>query len=103
MQQHGYGGVDQVTYEDVPMPKAGPGEVLVKVIATSVNPTDWKTRKGETKDRNPILPDIPGRAVAGDIVEIGPNVSNFARGQKITGLVRHSYAEFWPPRPMRLR
>ena len=37
---HGYGGIDQLRYEDVPTPEPGPDEVLVKVGATSVNPID---------------------------------------------------------------
>jgi NADPH:quinone reductase-like Zn-dependent oxidoreductase len=41
---YGYGGIDQLRYEDVPDPKPGPDEVLIKVFATSVNPIDWKIR-----------------------------------------------------------
>jgi len=49
IQMQGYGGVDQLWYEDVPAPTAGSGEVLVKVAATSVNPIDWKIRLGNLK------------------------------------------------------
>jgi NADPH:quinone reductase-like Zn-dependent oxidoreductase len=49
IQMHGYGSEDQLRYEDVPVPTAGPGEVLVKVAATSVNPIDWKIRRGNLK------------------------------------------------------
>ena len=48
---HGYGGVDQLHYEeDAPDPVPGPGEVLVRVISTSVNPMDYKIRQGLMKD-----------------------------------------------------
>jgi NADPH:quinone reductase-like Zn-dependent oxidoreductase len=62
VQIHGYGGVEQLRYEDVATPEPGDGEVLVRVIATSVNPIDWKIRSGEAKDRFPVkFPFILGR------------------------------------------
>jgi NADPH:quinone reductase-like Zn-dependent oxidoreductase len=92
---HGYGAVDQLRYEEVPTPKPGPDEVLVKVAATSVNPIDWKIRRGDLKSVMPLqFPVIPGRDVAGEIVEIGTNVSRWKRGQKVMGVVNRSYAEF---------
>lgn len=95
MQLHGYGGVDQLRYEDVPTPKPGPGEVLVRVVATSVNPVDWKIRKGYLKDVMPLqFPVILGRDVAGEVVETGANVTQWKQGQKAMGLVSRSYAEF---------
>lgn len=95
VQLHGYGDVDQLRYEDVPTPKPGPGEVLVKVAVTSVNPIDWKIRRGYLKDVMPLqFPVILGRDVAGEVVEIGANVSKWKPGQKVMGLVNRSYAEF---------
>jgi NADPH:quinone reductase-like Zn-dependent oxidoreductase len=95
VQLHGYGDVDQLRYEDVPMPKPGPGEVLVKVAVTSVNPIDWKIRRGYLKDVMPLqFPVILGRDVAGEVVETGANVSKWKPGQKVMGLVNRSYAEF---------
>jgi NADPH:quinone reductase-like Zn-dependent oxidoreductase len=95
VQMHGYGGVDQLRYEDVPTPKPGPDEVLVKVGATSVNPIDWKIRRGDMKDRMPLrFPVILGRDVAGEVVEAGSNVANLKPGQRVMGLVNRSYAEF---------
>src|SRR5665213_2480903 len=95
VQMHGYGGVDQLRYEDVPDPKPGPGEVLVKVGATSVNPIDWKIRRGDMKDMMPLrFPVILGRDIAGEVVETGSNVTNLKPGQRVMGLVNHSYAEF---------
>lgn len=92
---HGYGGVDQLRYEEVPAPKPGPDEVLVKVAATSVNPIDWKIRRGDWKSMMPLqFPIIPGRDVAGEIVETGANLSRWKRGQKVMGVVNRSYAEF---------
>jgi NADPH:quinone reductase-like Zn-dependent oxidoreductase len=95
VQLHGYGNVDQLRYEDVPTPKPGSGEVLIKVAVTSVTPIDWKVRKGFLKDAMPLqFPVILGRDVAGEVVETGANVSNWTPGQKVMGLVNRSYAEF---------
>lgn len=91
----GYGDVDQLRYEDVPTPKPGPNEVLVKVAATSVNPVDWKIRKGELKAMVQVqFPAIPGRDFAGEVVEAGSGVSKLKPGQKVMGVVNRSYAEF---------
>jgi len=69
---HGYRAVDQLRYEEVPTPKPGPDEVLVKVAATSVNPIDSKIRRGDLRSVMPLqFPVIPGRDVPGEIVEIG--------------------------------
>ena len=42
-------------FEDFPDPVPGPGEVLVRVAATSVNPIDYEWRAGLTKDSIPSL------------------------------------------------
>jgi NADPH:quinone reductase-like Zn-dependent oxidoreductase len=92
---HGYGGVDQLHYEDVPEPVPGPGELLVRVISTSVNPIDYKIRQGLMKDRMPLrFPVILGRDVAGEVTAVGEGVTRFRPGDKVMGLVNHSYAEF---------
>jgi NADPH:quinone reductase-like Zn-dependent oxidoreductase len=92
---HAYGGVDQLRYEDVPMPEPGPDEALVKVAATSVNPIDWKLRSGAAKDRMPLtFPAILGRDVAGTVIRTGTHVRNPQPGQRVIGLVNASYAEY---------
>lgn len=92
---HGYGDVDQLVYEDVETPEPQPGEVLVKVAATSVNPIDWKIRSGAAKALvNLTLPAILGLDVAGMVVKAGANVRNPEIGQKVIGLVNASYAEY---------
>jgi NADPH:quinone reductase-like Zn-dependent oxidoreductase len=89
-----YGGVDQLSYEEVPDPKPNAGEVLVKVWGTSLNPIDWKIRAGYMKDIMPRqLPTILGHDVAGEIVEVGPGVTHLKQGDKVMGVVNQSYAE----------
>jgi NADPH:quinone reductase-like Zn-dependent oxidoreductase len=92
---HAYGGIDQLRYEEVPTPEPGPGEVLIKVAATSVNPVDWKIRSGAAKDRMPVkFPAILGRDAAGTVVRAGGDVRNLKPGQKVMGIVNGSYAEY---------
>lgn len=91
---HGYGGVDQLSYEDVPDPKPQAGEALIKVAATSVNPIDWKIRRGDMKDAMPIkFPVILGRDLAGTVAE-DVKSGVFKTGDRVMGLVHQAYAEF---------
>jgi len=91
---HDYGDVDQLKYEDAPDPVPGPGEVLLRVFATSVNPYDLKVRSGVFKSIAPItFPYISGSDVAGEVVQIGPGTSGFSLGEKVMGMVSAAYAE----------
>jgi NADPH:quinone reductase-like Zn-dependent oxidoreductase len=90
-----YGGVDQLSYTEVPTPKPSAEEVLVKVSGTSLNPVDWKIRAGHLKAVMPLqFPAILGRDVAGTVVAVGSGVTRFKVGDKVLGLVNQSYAEF---------
>jgi len=51
---HGYGDVNRLSYEDVPIPVPATGELLVKMIAASINPIDWKLRRGDLKEMMPL-------------------------------------------------
>ncbi|HEY5254792.1 MAG TPA: NADP-dependent oxidoreductase [Acidobacteriaceae bacterium] len=100
VQLHAYGGVDQLFYEDVPDPKPGAGEILVKVAATSLNPVDWKLRRGDLKAAMPLkLPAILGRDVAGTVVSLGSGTRGFQQGDLVMGLVNRAYAEFLVTKP----
>lgn len=95
VQLHGYGDVDQLHYEDVPEPKPGSNQVLVKVAGASVNPIDWKLREGYLKNIMPLqFPVILGRDAAGQITAVGESVNNLKVGQKVLGLVNGGYAEY---------
>src|ERR1700728_3957184 len=91
---HQYGGPDVLKFEEYPDPVAGPGEVLVRVAATSVNPIDYKRRAGLTKDFNPInFPGLMGVDIAGTVVTVGPGVEGFARGDQVLAMAADTYAE----------
>jgi NADPH:quinone reductase-like Zn-dependent oxidoreductase len=100
VQLHAYGGVDQLFYEDVAEPKPGPGELLIKVAATSLNPIDWKLLGGDMKNVMPLkLPAILGRDVAGTVVSLGSETQGFQAGDRVMGLVNRAYAEFLVAKP----
>lgn len=91
---HEYGSPAKLKYEDFPDPKPGPGEVLVRVLAASINPVDWKIRSGDAKDRFPLeFPGIVGRDAAGVVQTVGEGVTGFAEGDKVFALANGTYAE----------
>jgi len=92
---HGYGDVNQLSYEDAPMPVAAAGEVLVKTIAVSINPIDWKLRRGDLKGTMPLaFPAILGRDLSGEVAALGEGVSSLKVGERVFGLVNRTYAEY---------
>ena len=91
---HQYGGPEVLRFEEYPDPVAGPGEVLVRVAAASVNPIDYKRRAGLTKDFYPIIfPGLIGIDVAGTVVKIGPEVKGFSIGDHVFAMADNTYAE----------
>jgi NADPH:quinone reductase-like Zn-dependent oxidoreductase len=92
---HGYGDVNQLSYEDAPVPQPAPGELLVKTIAVSINPIDFKLRRGDMKARMPLeFPAILGRDLSGEVAALGDGVTGFKVGDRVFGLVNRSYAEY---------
>ena len=91
---HEYGGPEVLKFEDYPDPVPGPGEVLVRVAATSVNPIDYKRRAGLTKDLYPVqFPGLIGVDVAGTVVKNGPGVEGFSVGDQVFAMADDTYAE----------
>jgi len=71
---------------EIPTPRPGPGEVLVKVAAAGVNRPDIVQRLG-LYPPPPGAPDTPGLEVAGTIVEVGSGVANHKVGDQVCALV----------------
>lgn len=78
----GFGSVENFEIVEIPTPKPGLREVLVKVFATSVNPLDYQVRRGDYKNIL-NLPVITGHDVSGEIVELGAGVENFKIGDEV--------------------
>lgn len=78
------GGPEVLELVDRPDPEPGPGEVLVRVAVSGVNPTDWKTRKGSKPGEPLRFPEIvPNQDGAGTIVGVGPGVDEGRVGQRV--------------------
>jgi NADPH:quinone reductase-like Zn-dependent oxidoreductase len=91
---HQYGGPEVLKFEEYPDPVPGPGEVLVRVAAASVNPIDYKRRAGLTKDFYPIqFPGLIGVDIAGTVVKLGPGVEDFSVGDQVFAMADDTYAE----------
>ena len=70
--------------EEVPDPTAGPGQVLVKVLAAPANFPDVLLCRGEYQIKPP-LPFTPGVELCGDVLEVGDGVTRFAVGDRVIG------------------
>ena len=91
---HQYGGPEVLKFEEYPDPVPGPGEVLVRVAASSVNPIDYKRRAGLTKDFYPMqFPSLIGVDIAGTVVKLGPGVEGFSVGDQVFAMADNTYAE----------
>lgn len=105
---HKYGPPEVVQVEDIPSPRPGPDEVLIRVRAATVSSADWRARSlsmprgfgafgrpafGFLGPRKKVL----GTGFAGEITEIGAKVAGFQCGDRVfgdTGLKMGAHAEF---------
>ena len=79
---HTPGGVDALNYVDLPEPKPGPKDVLIRAEAFGVGVPDTLIRSGVYKWMPP-LPANPGNDAAGRIAAVGADVKDIAVGQKV--------------------
>lgn len=98
---HHFGGLDALSYQDLPRPVPAAGEVLIRVHAAGVNPVDWKTRTGSVPWKHKIdpFPLVLGWDVSGTVAAVGRNVTGFAIGDAVYGMIRFpepagTYAEY---------
>jgi NADPH:quinone reductase-like Zn-dependent oxidoreductase len=98
-----YGGPEVLELTEVDVPRLGPNGVLVRVHATSVNPVDWKLRKGLLSGLwKLVFPVIWGCDVSGVVEQTGSAVSLFKTGEEVYGFkhgkvaktYRGTYAEY---------
>ncbi|MEU7612692.1 NADP-dependent oxidoreductase [Micromonospora sp. NPDC049204] len=83
---HEYGDPTVIRYETVPRAVPGPGEVLLRVAASSFNPTETALRSGLLRSILPVdLPYTLGWDVAGTVVEIGGGVHTLSVGDRVIG------------------
>jgi NADPH:quinone reductase len=80
------GGPEQLKPAKRPVPTPGDAEVLIRVAAAGVNRPDVMQRQGRYPPP-PGASDLPGMEVAGEIAALGPNVSGFSVGDRVTALL----------------
>lgn len=96
---HSYGGPEVLKYEEVPRPIPKEDEILIRVLAASVNPVDVAIRSGKfAKYFHTELPLIPGMDASGIVEKTGAKISKFKAGDPVCAfftLVREGgYAQF---------
>jgi len=92
-----YGGEEQLEFVDAPKPRAGKGEIVVRIEATSLNPIDPKRASGNVRQRFPLqFPFIPGGDFSGVVDSVGEGVEEFKPGDEVFGysVTGGAYAEF---------
>jgi NADPH:quinone reductase-like Zn-dependent oxidoreductase len=83
-----YGPPDVLRVEDVPLPTPTAGQIRLKVVATSINLSDWEGLRGSPAYarigglRRPARP-VLGSDIAGTVDEVGPDVTDFAIGDEV--------------------
>jgi NADPH:quinone reductase-like Zn-dependent oxidoreductase len=83
-----YGGPEVMRLGELPDPVPRAGEVLVAVRAASVNPVDWKVRRGEMKVLSGRPPKILGTDSSGTVAALGDGVSGLEVGSAVFGTTR---------------
>lgn len=87
-----FGGPEALHLDDRPLPKVGPGEVMVEVRSAGVNPVDWKLMGGGMDAlMNFVFPVIPGWDVAGVVSAVGIDVPEYRVGDEVVGYVRKDF------------
>jgi NADPH:quinone reductase-like Zn-dependent oxidoreductase len=97
----GFGGVENLVTEEVPLPAIKDNELLIKVRAFGINPVDIKTRmgKGQAEKLKEHPPMILGWDVSGTAIKTGKSVSAFQKGDQVFGMINfpgdgRAYAEY---------
>ncbi len=96
-----FGGVEETSWSDLPVPAPKKGEVQIKISHTAVNPVDWKICEGYLQKLLPhAFPLIPGWDASGTISAVGEGVTSFKVGDKVYAYCRKptvqwgTYAEY---------
>lgn len=95
IQVHQFGGPEVLALHEIPAPKPGPGEVLVRVRAAGVNPYDTYMRSGSYAIKPP-LPYTPGSDAAGTVEAVGQGITSVKPGDRVytATTVSGAYAEY---------
>jgi NADPH:quinone reductase-like Zn-dependent oxidoreductase len=95
-----YGSADVLELKDIERPVVNDDDVLIRVRAASANPLDWHNMRGEPYIMRPQSGlrgpkrRVLGNDVAGEVEEVGKNVTRFRPGDEVIGDVNGSFAEY---------
>jgi NADPH2:quinone reductase len=90
---HAHGGPEALVFDDIEVPRPGPGDVLVQIDVSGVNFIDVQYRAG--KYRPPQLPFVDGMEAAGTVVETGDGVTGVRPGDRVAyTMILGTYAEY---------
>lgn len=82
-----YGGPEVLEITETEAPRPGDDQLLVRVLAAGINPADWRLRSGGLRPfASATFPMIPGSDLAGEVVEVGPEVVHFMTGDAVYGM-----------------
>jgi NADPH:quinone reductase len=81
-----FGGPEVLSLQEVPTPRPGPGQVLVRVHATALNRADLLQRQGKYPAPQGVVQNIPGLEFAGEIADLGPGATYWEKGDRVFGL-----------------
>ncbi|QHC24637.1 quinone oxidoreductase family protein [Streptomyces sp. GS7] len=91
---HAYGGPEVLRMEETEEPVPGPGDLLVRTEAIGVTLPSVRQVRGDGKGGGVPLPGVLGGEIAGAVIAVGPDVSGFAVGDRVTSLtLTGSYGE----------
>jgi NADPH:quinone reductase-like Zn-dependent oxidoreductase len=84
-----FGGPEVLRVAERPDPEPAAGEVVVRIHAATINPTDLGARSGQARRRLPDLepPFVPGWDLSGEVTEVGEGVTGFAAGDRVVGMI----------------
>ncbi|WP_328875647.1 NAD(P)-dependent alcohol dehydrogenase [Streptomyces sp. NBC_00287] len=98
--QDRYGSADVLEFSDIERPVPGPGEVLVRVHAASVNAYDWHFMHGDPKLARGMMgwrgpkARVRGRDFAGRVEAVGSGVTDLQPGDEVFGEADGAFAEY---------
>ncbi len=91
---YAFGGPEVLVVTDLPRPKPGRGELLIRTVAAGVNPVDWKIREGSLSKVSHGFPLIPGWDVAGVVDELGEGCQRFRKGDRVFAYARKPHVQW---------
>jgi NADPH:quinone reductase len=84
-----FGGPEVLRLAERPDPAPAPDEVVVRIRAANVNPTDLSVRSGQARARMPDLqpPIVPGWDLAGEVTAVGSEAAGLRPGDRVVGMI----------------